>query len=64
MATTDVKTLRFPNPTLMQEFLQNQRTAAWRSVAKHSDGITVVIAGISIHQVAKAIDGYDAIKIC
>lgn len=60
---TNVKTLRFPNPTLLKEFLQNQRTDAWRSVSKHSDGVTVVIAGISVRQVAKALDVYDAIKI-
>lgn len=60
---TTVRTLRFLNKDDRESFLQNQRTANWRAVVRHSDGTTVTIDGISVHQIAKAIDGYDAIKL-
>lgn len=64
MTTIKCETLQFPTNELRETFLTYQRKSNWRKVLRSIDGVTVRIEGITVVQMAAALDDtYNAIKL-
>jgi activator of HSP90 ATPase len=59
------ETLRFPTKELLETFLRYQRSSMWTQVTRSdTDDATVTITGITVAQMAAALDTqYNAIKL-
>lgn len=65
MTTIKTETLKFPNKESRETFLRYQRSVNWKQVTRStSDDVTVTIVGITVAQMAAALDAtYNAIKL-